>query len=161
MDRAERLFDEMKRREKSGELSRNIISYNSMLNCYAESRNHEKVAKAENIFKWMKSESTKDGKLNLKPTLLTYGTMLKAYVKLKEPQRAQEILQEMYDIYRTGDTTLKPQAFHFDQIMNCWLESKHEWKNEMTAKMLDMKRQLYARNYSKSDSETSEKKLDP
>jgi hypothetical protein len=43
------------------------------------------------------------------------------------PLRAQELIQQMQDVYRVhGDLEMKPHAYHYNRVLYCWQECRHD-----------------------------------
>jgi hypothetical protein len=63
--------------------------------------------------------------ISAKPNVVTYNIVLKAYNRISDvdaraPQRAQELLQRMLNLYEAGDATVKPDVISYSTVLDCW-----------------------------------------
>jgi pentatricopeptide repeat protein len=140
-DRAEYLFREMQRLQESKELDLRFdrLTFNCMLNCYAGSKDISKAERAEALLRLMK-EKEAAGDLSCAPDAVSYGTVIKAWVRAGDAGRAESVLIEMCNEFSRGNTSLKPQIRHFDQVATAWVEANFAEKGKA---LIEMKRKLY------------------
>jgi len=63
---------------------------------------------------------------SVKPNCATYNIVLKAHSRIcsesypDAPQRSEDILQRMIDLYQAGDPYMKPDVISYSTVLDCW-----------------------------------------
>jgi pentatricopeptide repeat protein len=142
IDRADALFQEMQNLHKAGELVCDAVTYNIMLNCLATTSRRDGAQRAETIVEKMK-ELSEAGDETFRPNAVSYGCLIKAWVRVGDAARAQAVLSKMFEDYTRGEIHMKPQLRHFEQVGHAWSASTDASSNEKIQSVLEMKQLLY------------------
>ena len=133
--RVESLIHEMQALYERGELAEpcDTVTYNILLHTWARKRRGEYAERAERLVQDMMQaaeqephqKSTKRQALP-PPNIITFGSLLKAWVEVGDVERALRVLQIMCREYeRKGrQDDMKPQRRHFDQLEKLLLKSQ-------------------------------------
>ena len=178
VQRAENLLLRMHQLYDSGDLddaAPDVISYNNLLNCLANAANKSggtnTAAYAEAILWKMahsqqnqhsptltRSKTTNNYVTNVlekhllpHPNAVSYGTVIKGYIRAKNPERAEAVLWEMNKRFAMdGYDDVKPRREHFELVAGAWLSlsSKVDAPNaQKRAKLIEKRmHQLYPRH---------------
>jgi pentatricopeptide repeat protein len=115
-ERAENLLRLMclKHQSRSGPKP-DVISFNATLFCWAKSKRPDKIKRIIQLFQEVKDPSSIFGRLRVKPDLITYNTVIKAFntasltVSKDDKMEIISCLQEILEIVE-GSSELKPDS---------------------------------------------------
>ena len=97
----------------NADLRPNTYVFNTVINCWAKSKDEDGASKAEEMLVAMGTLSD-NGIPGLKPDAFTYTAVIDAWAKSGyrgAAARADELLNKMESKYLAGDTDLKPNTF--------------------------------------------------
>jgi pentatricopeptide repeat protein len=112
------------------ELQPNTISFNTVLDCLAQSRTPTAAADAEHLLGYM-DQLSKDEKLyrnTCRPDIQSFNAVLNAWARSRHPMaavRAEAILQHMHQRYAAGNVTFPPDLPSFNTVLTAWSRSKN------------------------------------
>lgn len=105
-----------------------LFTYTTCLHCWADSKHPEASNRAEQLFRLMKKRF-EAGDDSLKPDKMAYSNLMNAHINNKTTyNRAEDILWEMVDDYRSGNINAKPCTRNFNTVLAMW--SKTPWDSE-------------------------------
>jgi hypothetical protein len=116
------------------------VSYNNMMNTYANQLGEYGYAKkAEDVLLKM-SSLQKDGKSNINPDTRSFNIVLKAWKNsgggIESAHRALDILHLMIKLFSDGHVDVKPDAISFKTVMYAYLKPHGEIR-ELTPDIID------------------------
>ena len=116
------------------------VSYNNMMNTYANQLGEYGYAKkAEDILLKM-SSLQKDGKTGINPDTRSFNIVLKAWKNggggIESAHRAHDILRLMMKLFSDGHIDVKPDAISFKTVMYAYLKPHGEIR-ELTPDIID------------------------
>ena len=94
-----------------------IISYSSVIDCWAKSDGKVAASRAETILREMKKKFD-SGHDDLLPSALCYTSVINALARRGEASRAESLLQEMYNDYQYGNQSAKPDLMSCNAVLN-------------------------------------------
>jgi len=103
------------------------ISFNTVLNCWAMSRQPGAAERATTILDHMKKRH-EAGLSNVHPDWSTYTTVLKAWARCRAPdaiERAEAVFQEYRETCESDRLGFSHNAFTYNSMINCYAKSKH------------------------------------
>lgn len=145
---AERLFEELHEKYKSGrkELKPTRILYNSMIDCWAKSKEGTLGArKAEALLRRME-EMSQAGDASMQPNLISYNGVLNAWAKSNTrccALKAETYLERMWELHQNGNQKVKPDHFSYNTVISAISKSKHARKAQRALRVLRMMDMLY------------------
>jgi pentatricopeptide repeat protein len=109
---------------ESGELDTkpDVVSYSSVINCWAKSRQEGTADRAEAIYGEME-DRYKAGDETFKPNVISYSSVINAYAKTGKAEKAEALLEEMYDAFVNGNESVKPNVRSFNTVLDAWSKS--------------------------------------
>jgi len=116
-----------------------IISYNTVINCWSKSQRADSGTRAEAILREMMSEEG----VGVTPDTITYSTVINAYANIGNANRAEQIVNEMYDNYYNITTpsnynsVAKPTVECFSTVLKAWSKSKENDAPERATALLE------------------------
>jgi len=150
MERAEALFREIQQLHARGKVQCDTATFNIMLNVLAESRSRRNAERAEGIVMQMMTQSRGDGGGKTKapmprPNAITYGSLIKAWVRLGDADRAERVLAHLCQEYLQHENEdMKPQRRHFDLVekaMSAFHGDPNGRRQRITS-LMEMKRRI-------------------
>lgn len=146
VQQAEHLLRQLEQLYKAGDsLAPNVVSYSTVMNGYARSREEDAIQKAEQIFDRMQA-AYKAGNKKAQPNMHSYVTLINAYQKSNDPDaapKAEKALFELYDEYKQGNNELKPNYQLMTTVIDCWQRSGEGDAGEKAEALLEWMISLY------------------
>mmetsp|Transcript_30111 Transcript_30111/g.73146 ORF Transcript_30111/g.73146 Transcript_30111/m.73146 type:complete len:901 (+) Transcript_30111:2-2704(+) len=105
-----------------GPLVPSAISYGTIISAWSKSSDKNKVQHAEAIFDRM-LKMYKAGNKYAEVTFISYVVLVDVIVKSGEDdaaEKAEKIVRDMYDSYRSGKSTIKPNNKMVTTVIDCW-----------------------------------------
>lgn len=102
-----------------------LVSFSSLLNCWANSDEDGAAERAEAILTRMEELALR-GNAHVAPNAYTYSTVLHAWSRSQSPdsaERALALLNRMEEAYRNGQAFSKPNGYCFNATMNAIAKS--------------------------------------
>lgn len=140
-ERAEQVLNRM----EGENVEPNVVSYSTVMDGWAKSRDRDAAAKVEAIFQRMQKMYEK-GNSMAKPNLVSYVTLINAYANDRDgesAQKAQDALFQMYKEYMEGNTALKPNTQIISAVIEAWQKSGRRDAGEYAEKLLDWMVSVY------------------
>jgi pentatricopeptide repeat protein len=103
----------------------NAVSYSTIMDGWAKSKDDNAVMKCEAIFE-RQQRSFRNGNMAARPNLINYGTLMSAHAtsnKKGSAQRAQDVLFDLFDEYKHGNDEIKPNAQTVATVLDAWQRS--------------------------------------
>ena len=103
-----------------------MVTYTALCNCYSKSSSYKERSKAAKrameILQYMETQYSKEEKYYLKPSVISYGTAIKAISNSFDPYSAdlaEKVLRRMYSLHESGTiTNVKPQTSTFNAVIS-------------------------------------------
>jgi pentatricopeptide repeat protein len=130
--RAERLLKQM----QSVGVAPDLVSYNAVLACWAQSGHAQAGARAERLLKEMRD------RVKVQPNTLSYNSAITANARNGKPRRAEIIFKAMYDEYRRGNRNVQPQLRTFNAVLAAWSHSPTVTDAERVNAIMNLMREL-------------------
>ena len=110
---------------ESGELDTmpNVVSYTTVINCWAKARKQGGTERAESILCAMLKHFD-SGEPNTKLDVVSYNSVINCWAKSRQQEgaeRAKSILREMQDRHKAGDEVLKPNVTSYNLVINAYV----------------------------------------
>lgn len=121
-EKAEALFDKM---AASGKVKVNTISYNTVLNALAKSREPDSPYRAEALMNRMQEEY-EAGNNDVKPNAVSFSSLLNSWAKSDlefAAERAEAILTRMEDLAARGNADISPNPVSYSTVLHAWAKS--------------------------------------
>jgi PPR repeat. len=137
---AEELLDRMHGLHQShGGAMPDTVVYNSIMNLYAIQGDKDSIKRIQSILRFME-ESLAQGNLNLKPNIISYNTLLKAFAYARDDftQDAKTLLDRLSAT--NDDSNLKcvsPDAISYTTVISCYARSDVQWKAKIAQQILN------------------------
>jgi len=135
-----------------------VISYNTVINCWSKAQRSDSGKRAEAILREMMSEE-----VGVIPDTISYSTVINAYANIGNAERAEQILNEMYDNYynltkteintnqdennndngknlmvsNNHNSNAKPTVESFSTVLKAWSKSKAKDAPERATALLE------------------------
>jgi len=93
-----------------------IFTYGPLIGSWSKSKLPEATEKVEAVFQRMKASG-------VEPTAVCYLDLISTHASLGNAGRAEQILQEMTDGYKAGNTQLRPNAKTLSAVLNAYCSS--------------------------------------
>lgn len=137
MDKAESILETMEDLYSSGELEEppNVFSYSTLLDAFAKANYHGAAEKAESILRQMIDQG-------VSPNTVSYNTVIDAYVKSRNVERAEALLNEMYEGYLQGNPEIKPTTHTYSIVLSGWSKRKSSHAGTRGEKILSLMKDL-------------------
>ena len=106
----------------------NTVTYNSLLNCLAHSKQPNAAVRAEEVLDemWNLVETRQNS--FVRPTTISYSSVLQAWSRSldyqKKGPRAEKILRDQWQRYQQGNDKCRPDARTYNQLIAAWAHSK-------------------------------------
>ncbi len=123
--RAEMILSRMKQLYDLGEFDTkpNVVTYNTLLDCWAKSSSKGSAEKAEKLFREMQ-DLYKSGDNGLKPNVISYTTVINAWANecskfggSEAVGKAQSLLTEMLTLAEKGDSKMMPDTIVYNVVL--------------------------------------------
>ena len=110
----------------------NVATYNAVINALSTSRFRRgetgaNARKAEALLVEMIRRSRNDGESSLEPTVVTWGSVLRAYSLSGLPdsgEQAQRIVDMLENWHEAGNTNVRPNVVCYTTVMSAWARGK-------------------------------------
>ena len=124
---AHRLLFDFIKRHRTGEIDvlPDVVGFNTVISCWANTRHRAVVSKADEIFEAMEKLSKIDGLEYIKPDAYTYSTMMNVYAKSSRRDATKKAEALVEKIKQNGDT---PDNYTYNGLLNVWARSKNSRK---------------------------------
>ena len=140
--RVDLLFKEMQRLHKAGDITCDVVTFNIVLHCLATTSKREGAEQAEALLGRM-NELANSGQEAFRPTVVSYGCLINAWVRVLDMPRAEAVLVAMFREFQAGKTDLKPHSRHFEQVAKAWLTTNDKSKKSRSQSVLNLMRLVY------------------
>jgi pentatricopeptide repeat protein len=112
------------------ELQPNTISFNTVLDCLAQSRSPTAAADAEHLLDYMDqlSKDKKQYRKTCRPDIQSFNAVLNAWARSRHPLaavRAEAILQHMLERHSAGNVNFPPDLMSYNTVLTAWSRSKN------------------------------------
>lgn len=136
----------------------NIITYNTLIKCWARSGSPEAGDRAESILSFMNGKLGRNYLFNpisraarwnseiVRPNVVTWNATMDCWSKSGAPDgaaRAEKLLMMMLDNPPGADGPIQPNAISFATAIYAWSKSPDEDRAEKAAALLDKMKELY------------------
>jgi pentatricopeptide repeat protein len=142
INRADALFQEMQKLHQAGEITCDVVTFNIMLHCLASSSKRDAAERAETLLQRM-NKLADSGHETFRPTVVSYGCLINAWIRVMDIPRAEAILVNMYRESENGKAHLKPQVRHFEQVSRAWMSSSDKDKKSRNQAVLNLLKLVY------------------
>lgn len=153
--RVDLLFKEMQRLHKAGDISCDVVTFNIVLHCLANTSKREGAEQAEALFVRM-NQLADSGQESFRPNVVSYGCLVNAWVRVLDVPRAEAVLVTMFREFQAGKTHLKPHSRHFEQVSKAWLSTNEPSKKSRSQSVLSLMRLVYPEMKDESNVNTRE-----
>jgi pentatricopeptide repeat protein len=124
--RAEQILSRMLKHLESGVLDTkpDFFSYTPFIKCWAKSRQQEGVEREESVLVLREMQNRyKACDEVLKPSVITYNSVINAYAKKGNAERAEALLEEMHNAFVNGNESMKANVRFFATTLDAWSKS--------------------------------------
>jgi Pentatricopeptide repeat domain len=133
------------------ELQPDTISFNTALDCFAQSRYPDSAWDAEQLLDYMEQLSAKDERLRdtCRPDIQSFNSVLNVWARSRHPMaadRADAILQHMEQRYDNGNVTFPPDLLSYNTVLAAWARSKNNDRAIHKAEQILHRMELSYRN---------------
>jgi pentatricopeptide repeat protein len=142
INHADALFKEMQIMHKDGEITCDVVTFNILLDCLAKSSKREAAERAEKLLLRM-IELADSGLEGFRPTAVSYGCLISAWVRVLDLPRAEAILVNMFRESQNGKEYLKPHVRHFEQVSRAWLSTNDRDKKNRSQAVQNLMKLVY------------------
>lgn len=142
INRADALFKEMQAMHKEGDIKCDVVTFNILLHCLAMSSKREAAERAEKLLLRM-TELADSGHEEFRPTVVSYGCVITAWVRVLDLPRAEAILINMFRESQNGKAYLKPHVRHFEQVSRAWLSTADRNKKRKSQAVQNLMKIVY------------------
>ena len=145
VSQAERIFNRLLDQYLEGEIDiePNIATWTIVLSAWAKlsrKRNRGAAPRADRLMRRME-ELHAAGRISFGPDAIAYVSLMNAWAFSKAdegPEKAQELLTEMYERYLDGDDTMEPTAKSIRVVLEGWIKSNAVDAMQHAEKLLDI-----------------------
>ena len=126
---AEKVLESMEEAYRSGKstVRPNTICMTTVMRAWSFSRHDDALDRAGAILKRMEDEFERTGDESVKPSAISYVTLIDAFMRRRDPvdaaARAQETVDRMIRLYAKGLGHTRPSRIVFNTLVNCWSRS--------------------------------------
>jgi pentatricopeptide repeat protein len=137
MDKAESVLEQMEALYDSGELEDrpNVISYSTVLDAFAKSKDDGAAERSESILRQMIDKG-------VSPNTISYNSVIDAHVKSRNVERAEALLKEMHDSFVQGNPDVKPTIRTYSVVLAGWSRTRSPQAGERGEQLLDLMESL-------------------
>jgi pentatricopeptide repeat protein len=144
--KAAKFFETMKELATSGFIDKlDAVSYSSLIHACANSKQGERnvlAEAAEKAFRDMQA-AYKKGNESLQPTHMLYNGLLNVWAKAGRPDRAGDILREMYLDFQGGNLKARPDVTSFNTLIKALAFSKLPEAGEQAEEIVQRMKTLH------------------
>jgi len=100
-----------------------LTIYNSVLNAWANSHQHNAPWRAESILERMKILTSTKKNIHVEPDSISLSTVMMCYSRSKTrkgAEQGEQLLNEAIDMYSKGNTRMKPDSIMFNCAIQGW-----------------------------------------
>jgi len=123
------------------------LSFNSVINAWARSKESGGASRAEAILRHMQRRY-QAGDTDVRPDTATYTTVLNAWGKSRSKEalsRASKLLDEMEEEYQNGNVHVRPNALSYNTIINVWSKSQDPYAADRALEIFHHMKRLSTR----------------
>ncbi|CAJ1954433.1 unnamed protein product [Cylindrotheca closterium] len=121
-----------------------VVTFSTVINAYARSGNQEAAERAEKLLKLSQSMYEEHGWTDAEPNAVVYTSVVNAWARAGNPNRAQQILKEMYeDSMLNGKAQMRPNLWTFNTVLSAWSKSSEKNAVESMEKLLGTMKDLF------------------
>ena len=125
---AQQILDKMQALYNNGEtqVQPNVVCYTTVMRAWSNSRRDDALNKAEEILIAMENRFEQTQDETLRPTAISYVTMIDAFIRHDEAsaaQRAQITVDRLVRLYGKGEGHIRPNRLIFNALINAWSRS--------------------------------------
>jgi len=134
---AQRAENILNRMEAAG-IVPNTITFNSVLKCWAKSRDSRALFRAEALFRRME-RLHEEGNADVQPDRITFNTLLHTLAnagKAQTAQRAEFILDRMESMAEEGNSELAPNLFTWNSCIEAWSKANVSYSADRAYSLL-------------------------
>ena len=142
VNHADALFKEMQIMHNEGEITCDVVTFNILLHCLAMSSKRQAAERAEKLLLRM-TELADAGHEGFRPTVVSYGCLITAWVRVLDLPRAEAILVNMFRESQNGRAHLKPHVRHFEQVSRAWLSTSDRDKKNKSLAVQNLMKLVY------------------
>jgi hypothetical protein len=113
-----------------------------MLNCLVSTSLRDGADSVEAIVQRMKEQSEAWDE-TVQPSVVAYGCLIKAWVRVGDAARAETALSELHREFISGKVSMKAQLRHFNQVAKAWSDSTDASSKEKVRSVLDIKKLVF------------------
>lgn len=138
MERAQKVLEQMEALYESGELDDepSVISYSTVLSAFGKSSKRGTAQKAEHILRHMKDRG-------VRANVISWNTVIDAYAKEKNPERAEALLREMTSEYEQGNKDVKPSMRTYAVVLSAWSAKQSIQSGEQGERLMELMIKLH------------------
>lgn len=118
VNRAEEIFEQMKKMRDAGKLSISEITYHVMMNVYGKSSNKDGAQKAEELLRGMQEDGAS-------PNSISYNICIDAYARRAlhhgSVRKAESFLDELISLSNQGNKECQPTIHTFASVVSSLL----------------------------------------
>ena len=147
--RAQRIFDRMTIFPTAAprQVTPNTAAFNALLNAWAQSSKSEALNHCETLFRMMQ-KLEKDKFPNVKTNARSVGALMVATVNRAKDEcsyatKAEEIFENMLDMFLDGNEDMMPDGFVFSTLINGWELSGLDEAPERIVRLLQSMEDMY------------------
>jgi hypothetical protein len=138
----------------SDDIVPNVVSYTALMAGWMKSSDPNKTEKVREIFERMQ-KMHENGNDEAQPNIFSYVTLFDSIVKSKKcdaeaAEYAEKLVRGMYDDYRRGVSSVKPNAQAVTTVINCWTNSWDRESGERAEALLNWLIEIYEQDRDKS-----------
>lgn len=116
----------LKRMQDEG-IEPNVYSYTSVIAAFAKSTRKNRKESARRAAKWLQQMQSayENGNARCRPNRPAYNAVMNAFARGGRPERAEQVLQEMYlDYLNNGNHQARPDTSSFNTLLKAWAYSR-------------------------------------
>jgi pentatricopeptide repeat protein len=124
--------------ENNSDLKPNAHVFNTLINCWSKSNDHDAASKAEELLIAM-SNLESIGISGIKPDAFSYTAVIDAWAKSGHKtaaSRAEALLNEMDQKFMSGDLNLKPTSYTYNAVIHALAKSGESHSANRAEKVL-------------------------
>lgn len=120
-------------------------SFNTVLNCWAQSRIKGAARRATAILKHMEQRYASSSS-GIPPDTASYTTVINAWARSRERDasvRAEEVLQRAEEAFASGNDLAQPNALTYNSMINCYAKSNDPDASQKSLAILDLMKEKF------------------
>ena len=128
------------------DLRPDVFCYTIVLNCWGRSGlGSVSARRTEQLLEFM-WRNHKANPANPKPNVRSYNAVIDAWYRSgieEAPQKCEETLYRMIELYEDGETGVAPETFTFNTVINIWLRSSRRNVGHRIEKVFEEMERMY------------------